>query len=378
MTSEKIKNNIKQLTVKITVTHSESNKEIGTGVIVFGNSAYYILTSYHCIFGKNDNTEISINDIDVEKDFSLNEYTLRLTNIITFKKNLVLIEFTTNKDLNITKCIYLPKAIEDKTYYLRGYPKILKGQAHNFEAQCNDNDISEIDFRMTIQNLNAESSGEEAINYIQGLSGSGIFFEENNNLYLTGLTNSIIGQGGAFGSVNCIKLIDLYLSEIPITDYYSIDDLSKKLKDINKSVSEDMCAKYEEDNNDYYENLDRKNRNLYHKDEVTNKNFQTIKNYLEGQNVYSELQLYDNTFEKKILDLIDNIIENITHDYEKHIDTKKEGKANLKEIRTYVQTVIEKEFNFIKDDIYLISKIRNYIVNAWLLNCNLDFKLDEE
>lgn len=378
MTSEEIKNNIKQLTVKITVTHSESKKEIGTGVIVLGNSSYYILTSYHCIFGKDDNVGVEINNINIEKDSSLDKYTLNIINIITFKKNLVLLKLVSNQDLNITKCIYLTKAIEDKTYYLRGYPKVLKGQAHNFEAQCNDNNISEIDFRMTIQNLNAESSGDEAINYIQGLSGSGIFFEENNNLYLTGLTNSIIGQGGAFGSVNCIKLIDLYLSEITITDYYSIDDLSRKLKNINKKVSEGMCANYEKHNNYYYENLDRKNKNLYHEDEVTIKNFQTIKNYLEGQNVYSELQLYDNTFEKKILDLIDNIIEDITHDYEKHIDSKKEGKDNLKEIRSYVQTVIEKEFNFIKNDTYLVSKIRNYIVNAWLLNCNLDFKLDEE
>jgi transcription termination factor NusB len=377
METEEIINHIKDLTVQIETSDKKKHSEKGTGVIIKNNKKLFILTVYHCVYGKKEPKPIiTPNMINVEIDNIHSDNKVTVINIIEYKENLILLEIVAEKEIDIIEVKCLDRVFYDKNYFTRGYPKIMKGNAHNFNATCNDNNISTVDFRIQIESITKDTSGGSAIDYIQGLSGSGVFFNENGNLYLVGLINSLLNKGGLFDSVDCIKLVDLHFSDLDIEEFISINDISKELREISFNISEEIYEKYKEDKNEYYENLDRKNKCLFHKEEILKKNFHSIRKFFEGQNTINEIKRANNNFEDELLKIINLTIEDIDVNYSKYIDNKQEARFNLSKIKEEVLKKVSYELESIKTDTFLLNQIRDYIIMAWLLNCNLDFKIE--
>jgi hypothetical protein len=228
-----------------------------------------------------------------------------------------------------------------------------------------------------LNSLTDDTSGESAKNYMSGLSGSGVFFSENNQLYLVGLVNSLGNENGVFNRINCLKLIDLHYTDINITNFYTINEISSKLKEINKTISYEVCEEYQNNHTNFYSNLNRKHSNIHHSNEIIDKNFKSIQNYLQGKNTISEIKLLDTSFENYLVTFIDETLDYIETCTTKYISSKKEGRENLATIRTKVLESIKFDIKLIKQEIYISSKLQEYIVVGWLLNCNVDFILED-
>ena len=373
MTETEIKDLIKKATVKIEV--SVDNKiEKGTGILLQQNEKSYVLTVHHCIYGTEKpfhNTQAN----NITLTFDSNN--VKPININTFQENIVLLEIENIIPMN-TNFLCLDRLYDEKKYFIRGYPNSLKGEPHNFTANCNDRDVGTIGFSMTLDNLTDDTSGENANTYISGLSGSGVFFSENHQLYLVGLVNSLGNKNGVFNRINCIKLIDLHHSDIKISNFHTIDDISKKLKEINTTISNEACQEYQNDNTVDYSHLNRKHSNILHQDEVNEKNYKPIQDYLQGKNTISAIKLLDTSFENNLVIFIDETLNHIETYITKHISSKKEGRENLSTIRTKVLESINSDLKMIKQERYISSKLQEYIVVGWLLNCNVDFQLRDE
>lgn len=376
MTETEIKDLIKKVTVKIEVSIGDKIEK-GTGVLLQQNEKTYVLTVHHCIYGKEKpfhNTQVDNITLTLEQNICSNN--VKLIAINTFKENIVLLEIE-NLALKDVKYLCLDRVYDEKKYFIRGYPNALNGEPHNFTANCNDSDIETIGFCITLNSLTDDTSGESAKNYMSGLSGSGVFFSENNQLYLVGLVNSLGNENGVFNRINCLKLIDLHYTDINITNFYTINEISSKLKEINKTISYEVCEEYQNNHTNFYSNLNRKHSNIHHSNEIIDKNFKSIQNYLQGKNTISEIKLLDTSFENYLVTFIDETLDYIETCTTKYISSKKEGRENLTTIRTKVLESIKFDIKLIKQELYISSKLQEYIVVGWLLNCNVDFILED-
>ncbi len=178
--------------------------------------------------------------------------------------------------------------------------------------------------------------------------------------------------------MNCTKLIDLHYSDIDINDFVTIDNISKKLKEINRNIAEEACQKFEEDHTGIYSNLNRKHTTIFHQQEVLTKNFQSIKHYLQGKNTISEIKLLNTSFENDLLVFINDILDEIESKVTKYIDSPIEGRNNLVLIQDKTLEAIKDELELVKNDRYISNKLQEYIVIGWLLNCNIDFILGND
>lgn len=376
MITAQIKSIIKKITVNIKVS-VDGKSENGTGVLIQQGTQSYVVTVHHCIYGKNEpyhNTQVD----NIKLIFDNNTFTddIKIKQIIPFEKNIVLLEIE-NLGLNDIELQCLDRVYEDKTYYLRGFPSALNGKSHNFQAMCNDTDINTIGFSIILENLTDETSGIGANEYMGGLSGSGVFFSENNQLYLVGLVNALGNSTGVFNRVDCIKLIDLHYSDIEISTLHTIDDVTERIRKIKEEISMEAYDKYQEKNIELYTNLDRKHQNIYDKRDVEKKNYNAIKKYLIGRASVSELKLVDSSFEKKLFTFIDDTLEVIEDYTNTSIDEKREGRENLMEIRTKVVDMIKNDFEIIKKETNISELVKEYVVVGWLLNCNVDYILED-
>ena len=375
MTLENIIESIKLLTVKV-----KTDKESGTGVLFLQDGKAYVLTVYHCIYGKGTEPHnVENENISLTFDSKIFEAIINPLDFKGYNENIVLLEVDINNlqiDF-IPSLLLLDRAFLDKAYHLRGYPKGLFHD-HPFEAKCKDKSLDEMTFSIRVDGLTEDTSGNDIIESVAGLSGSGVFFSENNQLYLIGLLNSLPTDGGLFNIGYGTKLVDLYSSNIKFSELYTIDEIVHKLKEIDKEISEEACRRFEDDNTFEYNNINRKHSNIYNTKEVFIKNFEGIKNYLQGQNSVNEMKVLDNNFENDLIKFISDTLSLIKPSISEYIDSKKEGRENLKLIRKETIEAIKDELNLIQKDIYLSNKLREYIVIGWLLNCNIDFIVEED
>lgn len=377
MTETEIKDLIKKVTVKIEVSIN-GGIEKGTGILLQQNEKSYVLTVHHCIYGQTEvSYNVQVQDITLIFHQNICSNEIKPISINTLKENIVLLEIENIMPIS-PNLLCLDRVYDEKEYFLRGYPRGLNGEAHNFTANCNDRDVETIGFNITLNNLTDDTSGERAITYISGLSGSGVFFSENNQLYLVGLVNSLGNQNGVFNRINCLKLIDLHQTDIEISNFYTINEISSKLKEINKTIANEACEEYQNNHIDFYSNLNRKHSNVLHSNEVIDKNFKSIQDYLQGKNTVGEIKMLDNSFENNLVTFIDETLNHIETYITKYINSKKEGRENLVTIRTKVLELINSDLKLIKQERYISSKLQEYIVVGWLLNCNVDFVLGDE
>lgn len=375
MTDAEIKDLIKKATVQIEV-FIDGKIEKGTGVLLQQNKMLYVLTVHHCIYGKEKpfhNPQVDNITLTLEQNICSNN--VKPIAINTFKENIVLLEIEniTSFDINY---LCLDRVYDEKKYYLRGFPN---SEVHNFEAKCNDANLNETTFKIEVNNLTSDTSGEDAVTFVSGLSGSGVFFSENNHLYLVGLVNELRDKFGRFNVLHCTKLVDLHYSDIQMSNFYTINEISSKLKEINKTISNEACEEYQNNHTNLYFDLNRKHSNILHQNEVFDKNFKAIQNYLQGKNVISEINLLDSSFENNLATFIDEILENIKIVTIKHIASKEIGWNNLTKIREEVLKSIKEDFELlIKNERYISTKLQEYIVVGWLLNCDVNFILENE
>ena len=210
MNEQKIKESIKAITVQIITP-----KEQGTGVLIKYNNYLSILTVYHCVYGKKSKPH-KIEADEVKFVFS-NKAEYYAVAIEVVGELVILALDTKEFRLQLPQMVALAEVEYEADYYIRGFPSGLD-KAHNFRAKCND--IERETFKIEIDNLTNDTSGEDAIEYMRGVSGSGVFFSRDKKLYLVGLVNALSNQSGTFNAVESLNLCKLLNKRTPQKKFY--------------------------------------------------------------------------------------------------------------------------------------------------------------
>lgn len=272
MTLDNIIESIKLLTVKVEMNNN-TNKENGTGVLIIQNNKAYVLTVYHCIYGKGESPHIvKSENILFKFDSKISEEVIRPLNMEKYKevylaKNIVLLEVDISKLKidGIKNLLLLDRVFYDKSYYLRGYPKVLSYD-HYFEAKCRDKDLDEVTFKIEVDGLTNDTSGDDANELISGLSGSGVFFSENNQLYLVGLVNALATEGGTFNAVHCIKLLELKDTDIKLSErlvFKNLDIDINEIESVTLPYINQLIKAYNSEGNESIEQIENINNSQY-------------------------------------------------------------------------------------------------------------------
>lgn len=364
---------VEMLTVKITLNIDDS-REVGTGVILQSNNEFYVITVHHTIFGKNADYKTKIENLIVEDFTGTNISILNIESLNT----LALLKID-NLNFELPKLVVLDKAHYDKKYYLRGFPEAINGgnNSHPFnDVTCDQRTTTSITLK--INNMNDDSSADDAIDNINGLSGSGVFFEQYNKLYIVGCINELLNSSGVFNGAKANTLIDLYKSNlfnIEFDEFKTIEDITEQMKKDKIKITQDELNNFKEKENINFNHLNRKHETVFPQIDVFKKNKLRIEQYLNGEIVIDELTVIHTKFKDSWLHLLENMLEYIESNYSDSIETKYIGQTRIIELSSYIKESINNEFEFITNS--LLDKLSGYVMSKWLLDCNINFVVEE-
>lgn len=365
---------VEMLTVKIILSIDDSI-EVGTGVILQNNGGFYIITVHHTVFGKDAAYETKIENLIIE-DFNGDNITL--LKIESLNNTLALLKID-SINFELPRLLVLDKAYYDKKYYLRGYPEAIDGgdNSHPFnDVSCDYKSTSSITLK--INNMNDDSSGEDAIDNINGLSGSGVFFEQYNKLYIVGCVNELFNSTGVFNGAKANSLIDLYKSKllnVEFDEFKTIEDISERMKKDKIKITQEELNNFKEKENVNFNNLNRKHETVFAQAEVFKKNKLRIEQYLNGEIIINDLTIIHSKFKDTWLHLLEDMLEYIELNYSDLIETKFVGQSRIVELLSYIKESIHNEFEFINNS--LLERLSGYVISKWLLDCNINFVVED-
>lgn len=184
---------ISQLTVKL--TKAESTTTIGTGIIYYQKSFgdnVYILTAAHCLFDDGDKfqhifQQVNI-DLYVSTETSYRTITVNVQENLLFKdidKDLGILCLNKSTVESIIGAIPIIHVVRERLNFdkftIKGFPNATKGEELaiiNAIWLQNMTIVDKFQLRLTDDYTNWAT---------QGFSGSGVFFEANNEIYLYGI-----------------------------------------------------------------------------------------------------------------------------------------------------------------------------------------------
>lgn len=374
MTSTHIIDKVEALTVKLTL-RIKGKVEIGTGVILNTESGNFILTVNHTVYGKEGNYETKPKNLCVE---CFNGDNKKVTSIEKLDK-LVLLKIE-DIDFAIPSLSLLDKAFYEQKYYLRGFPEAIKQGtiSHPFnEVVCDSRNPQLI--TLNIKNMNDDSSGSDAIENIRGVSGSGVFFEHFDKLFLVGCVNELPNTYGVFNCAYAYSLLDLYSAEsteIFFDKFRTVEDIAEEMKEKSDEITEAELKKFKEDENENFNNLNRKHETILHSSEIFKKNKLRIEYYLKGNTIIDNLEKINSTFKGQWLALLKSMLKSIDVKYSDIIESKAIGRNRLADLTTYVNESIKSEFKFLTQ--LLLEDLSNYVIAKWLLDCDVDFIIEKD
>jgi len=217
------KNNIHEISVKV---------NNGSGVLVKINQKSFVITAIHCLLEESNNIITNYNgsiNYDI-KDYFYHKNRIKGVD----EKNeddIVLVQIECPKDNLLVEVAINNIAIND-TIRVYGFPN--KGESDGTPmggkiSKWHDTKTVETD----LPYISSNSNFGKAIGNILGWSGSGLFKEIGEKLYLIGILKNLQDEEHTYQSINCIS-IETILEVMEFNKLGSFD--SKKITNIDVSV----------------------------------------------------------------------------------------------------------------------------------------------
>lgn len=369
---------IERTCVRIQVKDGESIIKQGSGVIITLKSEYYVLTAFHCLeLEKNSDKLPDINDIVIEKqmDYTSPFVPIKVLSITLMNRIddfiLLKIEFVDEK----IKCCGLGKNLtEERNVRFYGYQKICSSQYRPFE--CKITLVSQSKFQIKLIDDTFQQNGENGSYIAKGLSGSGVYVIISDKPYLIGVLCSVKDTQAWNDDIDCCTL-DKCLSK----QSCQMDDLSDLIhikawsENLDKEKAKKAIDNYKLLNNDFFDNLLRKNSVIYDTQEkAVNVTDKELKKYLSFKENVSLLESQYPFLYTKFQNVVKRFQDDVEDQYSRSVrdnneakDKRLELKDKLKEELAYVLETTDVENDRIKFD------LADYQVIEWLLNCSLNF-----
>ncbi len=346
---------------------SNDNKVInqGSGVIVSLDNIFYVLTAYHCLEGLSED----LSNIVVQKQ---NEYNSEFKEVNclsihhtceNFDWALIKVGPILNQQIDSIK--FGKSFLDDEEVIFHGYQSINNKQFRKFKAKILL--VSNNLFQININDDTFDQGGEEGQDIAKGLSGSGVYLIKNDTPFLIGIVNSVNSEKAWNDDINCcsisnISIFNKYLKSLSETEL---------LKNWNRRIEQSSLqetSNYKALQNEFYNNLLRKNEVIYGElktNKISNKNLQkylSVKENLDDLfDKFPELNIKFQTIVRQFQDTVE-------FDYSKSVideNVAKDSKIQLKnKLEEKLKVILPNDLDFDASEFQVIE---------WLLNCSLDF-----
>lgn len=346
------------------------NGETGSGVLIAGNTVFYIFTAAHCL-GK---VKPNIEDVKIQKqsDYQSEFKDIRVTDIKEFdyEKDYALleIEFEDEEELLYQYKIahsFLPNTAVE----FCGYQGINNEEYRPFPSRLVTHSDSNHCFKITLTEGETFHQGGENGDYIAGgLSGSGVFIYRHKTPFLIGILNSVITENAWNSDISCCSVHHI---QSYFTDYIDLSDLTELrswTENLDKVYAIHEIEAFKSTKSDFFEKLYRKNKVLY--PEIDKANRVTTKQIKKYLSMLSNIRILDNEapnlyikFKKIVKKYVDQVEDDYTrvvsNNYEA-IDKKSELQQKLKDDLEFLPNNMDIDFS-------------DFQIIEWLGICTLNF-----
>ena len=364
------------------------DKFVGSGVIFIHNKNTYCVTAGHNIYGKAFDQIPELEKLKIEVGES------QFLNVCCLLGD---VNFATKNDILIL--LLEPSASTEVTSFLTPiFSTIPKNPSHNlvlrgkysnskdivnkgkiFYDQLHDNNQNQFVVNIPKEQLvnSSFSSGSEWLN---GMSGSGLFYDNHNSIILTGVLIEILNKGNdgkmLIASVCVLKELidDIDIVNSNKFDFESVFN-AESLNTIIDNNDDEVIAEWERKatNNPQLDHINRKLIEIYPEGELLNQKRKLIRKLLIG-NCFIETELKKQEQLKQSYDLAYKV-----HDLEDktdYVNSKKEAKDLITKITGEYESYLTKELSE-KIEPSIIKLLTNYGIANWVSNCSIDFLKDE-
>ncbi|WP_079240896.1 trypsin-like serine protease [Chryseobacterium indologenes] len=361
---------IEQACVKISIKQGEEVSKQGSGVLIAGENSFFVLTACHCL--GNERPDLANIIIQKQKDYRSEFNHIKVVGIVRFEVEddwaLLEIDFEVEEDL-LKKYQCANNFVREQPVKFCGYQKIVSNSFRPFNAKILTITDDQSYFQITISEDSFDQAGEDGKTVAEGLSGSGVFVIRNKAPYLIGILNSVKTEKAWNDDINC-KAIDCLQDYIK--DYTDLSDqniVELWEQELEKEITRDDIQAFRATNQEFFENIDRKNKVIFDTEEQANEvTSKKIKNYLSFQYKIKEIEAYNPEIYQKFITLINNFRDAVAYEYTRSVDNNNEAKDTLIKLRNDFQDEIIKIF---PDE--LKFNIAEYQITEWLLDCSLNF-----
>lgn len=348
----------------------KSNGHTGSGVLIPGETTFYVFTAAHCLGEKRPNKE----DIIIEKqtDYKSQFNPIKIVDIKEFDsdKDYALIEINFDEEEKLLYQYKLGIGFIPKTNVeFCGYQGINNNEYRPFPSKVVTFSDTNNCFKIKLSEGETFQQGGEQGQFIaRGLSGSGVFIYRYKTPFLIGILNSVITENGWNDDINCctISHIEKYLPKS--IDLSNLEELKSWEMNLEKEYTESEIDAFKNTKSDFFDKLYRKNKVLFPDLEKANRTtISQIKRYLsmlqnikDLENEAPSLYIEFKKIVKRYVAVIDENYETVVASSNDAINTKRQLQNNLKDELGFLPNKMDIDF-------------ADFQIIEWLGICTLNF-----
>jgi hypothetical protein len=347
------------------------NGETGSGVLIAGETTFYVFTAAHCL-GKE---RPKIEDIKIEKqsDYQSEFKDIKVVTVkeFNYEKDFALLEIDFNDE---EKLLYKYKIahsfLPDTAVEFCGYQdKINSEEYRPFKSRLITKSDSNNCFKITLaENETFHQGGEFGEYFAGGLSGSGVFVYRHKTPFLIGILISIITEKGWNSDINCCSVhhIKDYFNEY--IDLSDLNELRNWKKNLDRVYTDNEIESFEKTESDFFTKLYRKNKVLYPQLERANQiTTKQIKKYLAMLNNIQQLENEAPSLYIKFKEIVNKYVNQVEDDYTRIVNNSNEAIDKKSEL----QKRLKEDLEFLPD--YMDLDFSEFQIIEWLGVCTLNF-----
>jgi hypothetical protein len=346
------------------------NGETGSGVLIAGETTFYVLTAAHCLGRERPNIE----DIKIEKqsDYQSEFKVLKVVTIKEFdyENDYALLEIDFEiEDIALYKYKIAHSFMSNTPVEFCGYQGINNGEFRPFKSKLLTISDSNHCFKITLDgNETFQQAGEDGGKIAGGLSGSGVFVYRYKAPFLIGILNSVVSEQAWNSDINCCSVhhIKNYFNEY--VDLSDLTELRSWNRNIDRVYTDIEIEAFKKTESKFFNLLYNKNKVLYPNieecDEIT---VNQITNYLSmKENIETYSRIYPELF-IEFKDKVSKLVNQVKTQYSLSVDKPNEAKLSQRDLQNELKSILEFMPSTTTFD------LSEYQIIEWLGECTLNF-----
>ena len=346
------------------------NGENGSGVLIAGETSFYVFTAAHFLGEERPNIEniriqkqsdyksafkeisvISIKEFDYEKDYALLE-----------------IDFDGEEEL-LLKYKLAHSFLSDTEVKFCGYQGINKNEYRPFNSKVITRSDSSNSFKISLIGGDTFQQGGEDGDYIAGgLSGSGVFVYRHKTPFLIGILNSVVTEKAWNSDINCCSVHHIQSYFKNYIDLSDLTELRSWTENLDRTYTELEIKAFESTESDFFKKLHRKNNVLYPEIEKANHvTTKQIKKYLSMLNNIRQLDNEAPNLYIKFKEVVKRYVDQVEDDYTRVVNNNSEAIDKKSEL----QQRLKEDLEFLPNNMDI--DFSDFQIIEWLGVCTLNF-----